>query len=96
MIIYLDLWDIEYADIFRMDFITKECSASLRSQIASDKLIAARDVSGYIHMVLAPELAMRLVMEDMKVDMDQARQIMAESTELGDLLHGSTEEEKRS
>jgi len=73
-----------------MDFITKEFSAPLRAQIVSDKLIAARDVSGYIHMVLAPELATRLVMEDMKVDKVQARQIIADSAELGDLLHGST------
>jgi hypothetical protein len=78
-----------------MDFITKEFSTPLRAQIVSDKLIAARDVSGYIHMVLAPEIATRLVMEDMDVDKKQARQIMADSAELGDLLHGSTEEEDR-
>jgi hypothetical protein len=74
-----------------MDFITREFSGALRDRIGSDKVIAARDVSGYVQMVLAPELATRLVMDDMNKTIEQARDIMAESAELGDLLHGSTE-----
>jgi RTC4-like domain len=77
-----------------MDFITREFSDALRDRIGSDRLIAARDVSGYVQMVLAPELATRLIMEDMKLSKEEARDIMAESAGLGDLLHGSTEEDK--
>ena len=76
-----------------MDFITREFSGALRDRIGSDKVIAARDVSGYVQMVLAPELATRLVMEDMNKKREQARDILAESAELGDLLHGSTEKD---
>jgi hypothetical protein len=38
-------------------------------------------------MVLAPELATMLIMEDMNVDAERAREIMRESVELGDLLN---------
>jgi hypothetical protein len=76
-----------------MDFITKEFSGKLRERIGSDKLIAARDVSGYVQMVLAPELVTHLIMEDMEMNKEQAREIMTESADLGDLLYGSTEEE---
>lgn len=39
-------------------------------------------------MVLVPELAMRLIMEDMKVGEEDARNIMDESTAVGLLLNG--------
>jgi RTC4-like domain len=79
--------------LIRMVFITQEFSAILRGQIGIDKLIAARDVSGYIQMVLAPELASRLIMDDMDTTIIQAREVMVESASLGDLLYGSTEED---
>ena len=60
----------------------------------SDKIIAARSPSGYIQMVLAPELATLLVKEDMNVTVEQARSIMKESGDIGDLLNG-TDEVKR-
>jgi hypothetical protein len=77
----------------RMDFITRSCSDAIRLYAGSDKFIAARDVSGYVQMVLAPELATRLVMEDMNVDVERAREIMGESTDLGDLLSGGADSE---
>jgi hypothetical protein len=73
----------------RMDFITRQFHDTLRNNARSDKLISARDISGYIQMVLAPELAAQLIMEDMTVGQEKAREIMAESAELGELLHGS-------
>jgi hypothetical protein len=76
-----------------MDFITREFSGKLRERIGSDKVIAARDVSGYVQMVLAPELATHLIMEDMDMSKEQARDIMDESADLGDILHGSTEDD---
>jgi RTC4-like domain len=74
-----------------MDFITRSCSDAIRLCAGSDKFIAARDVSGYVQMVLAPELATRLVMEDMNVDIERARGIMGESVDLGDLLSGGAD-----
>jgi len=77
----------------RMEFIIREFSGALRDRIGSDRIITARDVSGYVQMVLAPELATRLVMEDMNKNKEQARDIIAESAYLGDLLHGFTHED---
>jgi hypothetical protein len=74
-----------------MDFITRSCSEAIRLYAGSDKFIAARDVSGYVQMVLAPELATRLVMEDMNVDSERAREIMGASVNLGDLLSGGAD-----
>ena len=42
-------------------------------------------------MVLAPELAMRLIMEDLSVDAEQAREVMGNSVNLGDLVNGGAD-----
>jgi hypothetical protein len=42
-------------------------------------------------MVLAPEVAMRLVMEDLYVDAERAREIMGESVKLGDIVNGGAD-----
>jgi hypothetical protein len=76
----------------RMDFITKNFSNSLRNRVGSDKLIAARDVSGYIQMVLAPEVATRLIQDDMDVNDARAREIMSDTADLGDQLHPSIDD----
>ena len=39
-------------------------------------------------MVLAPELAAILIMEDLNVSAERAREILEESSELGELLNG--------
>lgn len=41
----------------------------------------------YAQAVLVPELAVRLVKEDMGVDVDSARQILRESIEIGEKLN---------
>jgi len=74
-----------------MNFITRQFHDTLRSHARTDRVISARDVSGYIQMVLAPEMATKLIMEDMSVKKEEAREIMAESAELGELLHGSAD-----
>jgi hypothetical protein len=66
----------------------REFHDTLRCYAKTDKLMTARDIFGYIQMVLAPEFAMWLIMDDMKIDEEQARVIMIESEELGELLHG--------
>ena len=56
-----------------------------------DRLVAASGVSGgvsgFVTGVLVPELAEQLVKEDTSVSEDRARTIIAESVELGELLH---------
>ncbi len=64
----------------------------VRRLAASDKLIASAGVAGYVQAVLAPELAVMLVMEDMRVDEDEARVILRNSKEIGDLLNEEEDE----
>lgn len=64
----------------------------VRRLAASDKLIASVGVAGYVQAVLAPELAVMLVMEDMRVDEDEARAILRDSKAIGDLLNEEEDE----
>ena len=49
-------------------------------------------VSGFVQAVLVPELAEQLVREDMKVSGERARELIADSAELGDLLNPEVDE----
>jgi hypothetical protein len=77
-----------------MDHVMSKFSQRIRSLAGSDRTIANRGPSGYVQMVLAPELAMLLIMEDIGVDGQRAREIMKESIEIGDRLHGKEEGEQ--
>lgn len=61
-------------------------SSLLRKRAVEDGLVSARGYSLYVQAVLVPELAVRLVMEDMGVGEEGARGILEESTWVGDLL----------
>ncbi|KAI1813323.1 RTC4-like domain-containing protein [Poronia punctata] len=74
------------------DFIIRKLSPLIRKRAVEDRLIAARSSMGYIQGVLVPELAVRLIMEDMSVNESRARGIMEESAELGQLLHDETKD----
>ena len=76
----------------RMDHITKTFSANIRRLAAKDKLIAAGGVLAYVQAVLVPELAMRLIMEDMRIGVERAREVLCESAELGDLVNEDGDE----
>jgi len=66
--------------------IMDKFSAQLREIAVTDRLVAARGVTGYVQTVLVLELAVRLIREDMGVGVEDARQIMRESVGIGDLL----------
>ncbi|KAK8042048.1 hypothetical protein PG993_006571 [Apiospora rasikravindrae] len=72
------------------DFILHSFSDTVRKRAVEDHLVAARTYTGYVQSVLVPELAVRLIMEDMDVDEEDARKIMHESSDLGDVLHEET------
>lgn len=83
---------------FRTDYILQAFSSKLRRLAATDKLISATGisggVSGYVHSVLVPELATSLVMEDAGVDADKARDIIVESSDIGELLNAEEDDER--
>lgn len=77
-------------------FILNQFADEIRKLAGSDTVIAARGPTGYVQMVLAPELATLLVREDMHevhndIDDDKARKILSASFDLGELLNGIEE-----
>jgi len=80
----------------RSEHIVAQLSDNLRKQATKDHLVAASGVSGgvsgFVQAVLVPELAQRLVMEDMQATEEGSRDIIAESAELGELINPEAEE----
>ena len=72
--------------------IINKFSSLLRKIVVEDRLVAATGVPGYVQSVLVPELAVRLISEDMKCGVEEARQIMRDSAGLGDLLNEEVED----
>jgi len=62
-------------------------SGVLRKRALEDSLIAARGHTTYLQAVLVPELAVRLIMEDMKIGEVKARDVLEESVWVGEVLN---------
>ncbi|KAI9814312.1 MAG: hypothetical protein M1826_002278 [Phylliscum demangeonii] len=74
------------AQVFE-EMILARFAPDIRRLAARDKVMASGGVSEYIQAVLVPELATLLVREDMGVDEAEARRILNESAEMGELMH---------
>jgi len=64
----------------------KEFTKLLKKRMVVDRLMAARGFTPYVEYVVVPEVAVKLIMEDMDVGEERAREIMAESLGTGELL----------
>lgn len=71
----------------RLQALTTRFSRKLRRLAASDHIVKSAGVVGYAQAVLVPELAVRLVKEDMGVSDEDARQILRDSIDLGEKLN---------
>ena len=73
------------------EHIVATLSDRLRDRAAGDRLMAAQGtaggVSGFVQAVLVPELAVALVQHDIGCGAERAREILEESTELGELMN---------
>ncbi|KAL4765744.1 RTC4 family protein [Aspergillus foveolatus] len=67
--------------------ITTRYARKLRRLAAEDHIVNQAGVVGYTQAVLVPELAIRLIKEDMGVDDASARNIMRESINLGEKMN---------
>jgi len=68
--------------------VTEALAKDLTTQLRTDPSIRAAGVGAYVSAVLVPELALRLVMEDLKTNhQERAINILAESTQVGILLN---------
>ncbi|KAL8947000.1 MAG: hypothetical protein Q9222_006671 [Ikaeria aurantiellina] len=88
----LPLSDAKLTACRRMDFTMSKFASRIRRLASTDKLVSAGGVSGFVQAVLAPELAVMLVKDDMNVDEEQARVILKESSEIGHLLNEEEDE----
>ncbi|KAI4116536.1 MAG: hypothetical protein LQ338_007699 [Usnochroma carphineum] len=75
-----------------MDHIMSNFASRIRKLAGTEKLVSAAGVSGFVQAVLAPELAVMLVKDDMQVDEEQARVILKESSDIGHLLNEEEDE----
>ena len=72
--------------------ILSNFAQDLRDITVKNRLVAKGGLVVYIQNVLVPELAVRLISEDMECGMEEARQIMRNSAGLGDLLSEEVED----
>ncbi|KAK3080456.1 hypothetical protein LTS18_001225 [Coniosporium uncinatum] len=76
-----------------MEFVLSQLAPRIRTLAGSDRLVAsAGGVSRYVQSVLVPELATRLVMQDMDVSEVRAMQVLEESGEIGELVNEDLDE----
>ncbi|KAI4090532.1 MAG: hypothetical protein LQ344_004673 [Seirophora lacunosa] len=75
-----------------MDYLMSTFASRIRRRAATDRLVSAAGVAGFVQTVLAPELVVMLVKDDMRVDDEQARVILEESSEVGHLLNEEEDE----
>ena len=59
----------------------------IRRMAKDDTLVAKVGVVGYSQSVLVPELATRLIMDDMNVTAEVAREIMRDSIDIGQKIN---------
>ncbi|KAG9242982.1 RTC4-like domain-containing protein [Calycina marina] len=67
--------------------IMREFTRLLKERAVQDRVIMARGPVSFAQTVLVPEVTTLLIMEDMKVNEEKARQILGESAPLGEILH---------
>lgn len=75
--------------------IVETFSNLLRQRAPRDKLISARGYTGFVQSVLVPELAVKLIQEDMSLDADEAREVMKESRAAGEILNDEKRESQK-
>jgi hypothetical protein len=85
-----------YLTHIRADNIIQTFSDKLRSLSRTDPLMASGGasggVSGFVHAIIVPELALGLIMEDMNCDRDRAEVILADSADIGELFNAEEDE----
>lgn len=67
--------------------IMHKFTPKLKERAPIDRLIAARGPTAFVESVVVPEVTVLLIKEDMNVDDQRAREILKESSEMGDLVN---------
>ncbi|RFU32450.1 hypothetical protein B7463_g3884, partial [Scytalidium lignicola] len=67
--------------------IMQKFSPLLKKRAVKDRLIAARGVTGFVQAVLVPEVTVLLIVEDMDISVEDARNVLSESAGMGELVN---------
>jgi len=67
--------------------VIRELSGLLSARSVHDDLISKRGTTAFVQSVIVPEVAVQLIMEDMFIDDVEARNVLAESSKMGELVH---------
>lgn len=67
--------------------IMRKFTRQLKTRAPVDCLLSARGFAGFVQSVLVPEVTVLLIMEDMTVDVERAREVLTESVGVGELVH---------
>jgi hypothetical protein len=67
--------------------IMRKFTRQLKDRAPADPLMSARGFAGFVQSVLVPEVTVLLIMEDMSVNVERAREILIESVAVGELVH---------
>ncbi|KAI9770262.1 MAG: hypothetical protein M1840_003420 [Geoglossum simile] len=78
-----------------MDSIMSKFTDRMRKLAPKDRLISSGGISSFVQTVMVPELAVLLVQEDMGLDSDMARKVLADSIDIGDLLNEDDDDDIR-
>ncbi|KAG9964606.1 hypothetical protein KCU61_g2628, partial [Aureobasidium melanogenum] len=76
--------------------IVETFSDELRALSKTEPLMASSGasggVSGYVHAILVPEMALGLIIEDMNCDRERARVVLADSADIGEMFNAEEDE----
>ncbi|KAM3447405.1 hypothetical protein MY3296_008756 [Beauveria thailandica] len=73
------------------DFLVRTFGDALKDRAVDDRVIAGRGSAAFIQAVLVAELGVRLIMEDLELSEDEARQVMEDSKGIGELVQPEVE-----
>ena len=64
-----------------------EFTSLLKKTAVKDRRISSRGPTAFVQSVLVPEVTVLLIMEDMQVETEKARDILENSAGVGELIH---------
>ena len=67
--------------------VVAEFADLLSDRSMDDGLISKRGITAFVQSVIVPEVTVQLVMEDMSIDEAEARNILSDSSNMGELVH---------
>ncbi|TVY17774.1 hypothetical protein LARI1_G003297 [Lachnellula arida] len=67
--------------------IMLEFTPLIKKKAVKDRRISSRGPTAFVQSVLVPEVTVLLIMEDMHVKVDKAREILDDSAGIGELIH---------